>query len=129
MGIYFVVGHDASFGGAHAPGDLLIMVSVGCWTAYTIGARRLMARHSPLYVTGMTMAIGGVPYVALTLSQFLAEDWGDVSAFTWISLVLSALLALNVAYLDPVHRRAADRRRPHVDLFEPRADRRDVLCR
>ena len=83
----------------HAAGDLLIMSSVGCWAAYTIGASRLIARHSPLYVTGMTMAIGGVPYVALTLSQFVAVDWASVSAFTWMSLVLSALLALNVAYL------------------------------
>jgi drug/metabolite transporter (DMT)-like permease len=47
----------------------------------------------------MTMAIGGVPYVALTFPQFLDLDWSSVSAFTWISLVLSALLALNVAYL------------------------------
>jgi drug/metabolite transporter (DMT)-like permease len=98
-GIYMVIGHEASFGGATLRGDLLIMASVGCWTAYTIGASRMIARHSPLYVTGMTMAIGGIPYVALTLSQFVAEDWSDVSAFSWVSLVLSALLALNVAYL------------------------------
>ena len=57
-GIYFVVGHGASFGGATLRGDLLMMVSVGCWAAYTLGASRLIARHSPLYVTGMTMAIG-----------------------------------------------------------------------
>ena len=98
-GIYFVVGHGAEFGGRTVKGDLWIMVSVGCWAAYTIGASRLIARHSPLYVTGMTMAIGGIPYVAITLSQFVAEDWGDVSLFTWVSLVASALLALNVAYL------------------------------
>lgn len=98
-GIYFVVGRGASFGGSTLTGDLLIMMSVACWAAYTIGASRLIARHSPLFVTGMTMAIGGVPYVALTFPQFLDLDWGSVSAFTWISLVLSALLALNVAYL------------------------------
>ena len=50
-----------SFGGATFRGDLLIMASVGCWAAYTLGASRLIARHSPLYVTGMTMAIGGIP--------------------------------------------------------------------
>jgi drug/metabolite transporter (DMT)-like permease len=98
-GIWVVVGRGASFGGSTLTGDLLIMVSVGCWAAYTIGASKLIARHSPLFVTGMTMAIGGVPYVALTFPQFLDLDWSSVSAFTWISLVLSALLALNVAYL------------------------------
>ncbi len=99
VGIYFVVGHGASYGGGTLGGDLLIMLSVACWATYTIGASRLIARHSPLFVTGMTMAIGGVPYVALTFPQFLGLDWGRVSVYTWASLVLSALLALNVAYL------------------------------
>ena len=98
-GIYLVVGRGATFGAGTSAGDLRIAVSVACWTAYTIGATRLISRHSPLFVTGMTMAIGGIPYVALTLGQFIVEDWSDVSAFTWISLLLSALLALNVAYL------------------------------
>jgi len=98
-GIYFVVGRGAEFGGQTLRGDLLVIVSVACWAAYTLGAGRLISRHSPLFVTGTTMAIGGVPYVAMTLPQFLTVDWSAVSAWTWLSLVLSALLALNVAYL------------------------------
>ncbi len=98
-GLYFVIGHGAEFGGRTFRGDLFIMASVSCWVAYTLGAGRLILRHSPLFVTGMTMAIGGVPYVAATLPQLFAMDWGAVSAWTWVSLVLSALLALNVAYL------------------------------
>ena len=98
-GIYFVVGHGASFGGATVGGDLLMMVSVGCWAAYTLGASRLIARHSPLYVTGISMAIGTVPYVLISLPQVAKVDWAAVSAATWVSLVLSALLALNLAYL------------------------------
>ena len=98
-GIYFVVGRSAEFGGQTWRGDLLVMVSVACWAAYTLGAGRLISRHSPLFVTGATMAMGGVPYVAATLPQFFAVNWAAVSTWTWISLVLSALLALNVAYL------------------------------
>ena len=99
VGLYFVVGHGASFGGATIRGDLLMIVSVGCWAAYTLGASRLIARHSPLYITGTSMAIGAVPYVLLAVPQVMSVQWRDVSAFTWISLVLSALLALNVSYL------------------------------
>ena len=98
-GIYFVVGHGASFGGSTLKGDLLIMISVGCWTAYTLGASRLIARHSPLYVTGMTMAIGGVPYVLLAVPALIQLDWARPAAWTWTALVLSAVFALNVAYL------------------------------
>ena len=98
-GIYFVVGRGASFGGSTLSGDLLIMLSVACWTAYTLGATRLIARHSPLYVTGMTMVIGGVPYVLLALPALLRLDWAGPAAWTWVALVLSAIFALGLAYL------------------------------
>ncbi len=98
-GIYFVIGRGASFGGSTLRGDLLVLVSVGCWTAYTLGASRLIARHSPLYVTGMTMVIGGVPYVLLALPSLIRLDWHAPAPWTWIALVLSAIFALNVAYL------------------------------
>jgi drug/metabolite transporter (DMT)-like permease len=98
-GIVIVVGHGASFGGATFLGDLLVMGSVACWATYTIGASGLMARHSPLYVTGMSMAIGAVPYVALAVPAMLRVDWAAVSAWTWTATALSALLALNAAYL------------------------------
>ena len=105
------------------------MVSVFCWAAYTLGAGRLMARHSPLYVTGMTMAIGAVPYVLLALPAILRTDWSAVRPMTYVMLVLSALLALNVAYLIwyiAVQKIGAV---AHVDLLERRADRRDGVCR
>ena len=59
----------------------------------------LIARHSPLYVTGMTMTIGAVPYVLSATPQIVAVSWSHVSEWTWIALVLSALLALCAAYL------------------------------
>lgn len=99
LGIYFVVGHGASFGGATWKGDALIMVSVLCWVGYTLGAMRLIARHSPLYVTGMTMLIGAIPYSLLTLPQILRVDFAHVSPWTWVALVGSAWLALCLAYL------------------------------
>src|SRR6185503_7991806 len=80
LGIYFVVGHGASFGGPTFRGDVLVMISVFCWVAYTLGASRLMSRHSPLYVTGMTMAIGSIPYVLLSLPAMLHVPWSTVSA-------------------------------------------------
>jgi len=99
FGIYFVVGHGSSFGGPTFHGDLLMIVSVVCWAIYTLGASRLIKRHSPLYVTGVTMAIGTVPYVLIALPQLAYTNWSQVSGWTWTALVLSALLALNVAYL------------------------------
>ena len=98
-GIYVVVGLGASFTGATLDGDLLMMFSVGCWSVYTVGSTRLISRHSPLFVTGVTMAIGAVPYVLWALPSIAAHDWRQVSPFTWGLLFFSAVLALNVSYL------------------------------
>jgi drug/metabolite transporter (DMT)-like permease len=66
---------------------------------YTLGAGPLMLRHSPLYVTGMTMAVGAVPYVLLAVPEMLRLSWGDIDPWVWVALLFSALLALNAAYL------------------------------
>jgi drug/metabolite transporter (DMT)-like permease len=99
FGIYFAVGHQSSSGGATWQGDLLVMASVSCWAIYTAGASALIVRHSALFVTGMTMVIGGVPYAIVVSPQILRVDWSRVSEWTLASLVLSALFALNLAYL------------------------------
>jgi drug/metabolite transporter (DMT)-like permease len=99
LGVYVVVGVGAPSDGASLRGDLLMMLSVVCWSIYTIGATRLILRHSPLFVTGMTMLAGTVPYVAIALPQLVGLEWAGVSAWAWGALVASALLALCVCYL------------------------------
>jgi len=99
FGIYLVVGHGADFGGAHLKGDLLVMASVACWAVYSMGAASLIERHSPLYVTGMTFGVGAVPYFLFALPALAKIDWHTVSAYVSFSVVLSALLALCLAYL------------------------------
>lgn len=99
VGIYLVVGRGASFGADHLRGDLLVMASVACWVTFTLGAASLIQRHSPLYVTGMTMVYGGVPYVLMALPQIVRVPWADVSGWSLLAMVLSALLALNLAYV------------------------------
>ena len=99
FGIYLVVGHGADFGGAHFKGDLLVMVSVACWSIYSLGAASLIRRHSPLFVTGMTFAAGCVPYVLFASPEMMQVPWLHLPASVYVSVVLSALLALCVAYL------------------------------
>lgn len=99
FGIYLVVGHGAALGGAHLKGDLLVIASVACWGAYSLGAARLIQRHSPLFVTGMTFAIGCGPYVLATLPQSLALDWAALPAWVYASAIGSSLFALCLAYV------------------------------
>ena len=97
-GIYTVIGQGMKLGASTLTGDLMMFAGVCCWAAYTLGARHLMVRHSPVGVTGLSMAIGTAIYVPVMTGNLLGTDWGRVSANTWIALVYSALFALCVAY-------------------------------
>ena len=99
LGLYFVVAGDPEIQPASIKGDLMLVVAVACWALYTIGSGRLMTRHSPLYVTGMTMAYGGLPYAALMLPQVAGVAWRQVSLWAFGVIVGSALLALCLSYL------------------------------
>ena len=98
LGIYIVVGRGAHVNEASLRGDLMLFVAVVCWALYTIGARPLMVRHSPVGVTAVSMALGTLMYVPIATPALLAVQWEGVSALTWIKLVYSSLFALCVAY-------------------------------
>lgn len=100
-GIYIIVtfaGEGVSIGSSTLRGDLMMFGGVACWAIYTLGSRPLMERHSPVGVTGLSMAIGSALYVPVMMPNVLAADWGHVSLRTWIALLYSALFALCVAY-------------------------------
>jgi drug/metabolite transporter (DMT)-like permease len=76
-----------------------MMGGVLCWAVYTVGAARLMDRHSPLGVTGLSMGIGTALYVPAVMPQMRHVQWSAISTWTWVSLVYSAIFAVAVAYM------------------------------
>jgi drug/metabolite transporter (DMT)-like permease len=98
VGIYAVVGHGIRLESSSIRGDALMFGAVCCWATYTIGARPLMVRHSPVGVTGLSMAIGTVLYVLASLGPIRAVHWSSVGRGTWFAIVYSALFALCVSY-------------------------------
>lgn len=97
-GIYIVVGPGAQVSGASLRGDLMLMGAVVCWALYTIGARPLMLRHSPVGVTALSMLFGTLIYVPLAAPKLSRVPWEAVSTLTWLKLVYSSLFAICVAY-------------------------------
>ncbi len=97
-GIYLVVGGGMALGGAGLIGDLMMFVAVCCWAVYTLGARPLMTRHSPVAVTGLSMALGTAVYVPVMWNNVRGVDWMNVSAWTLFLLTYSALFALCLSY-------------------------------
>jgi drug/metabolite transporter (DMT)-like permease len=68
-------------------GDLLVLGAAFCWCLYTVLARPLLSRHSPLKVTALSVAWGTLAMLPLCLPS------------NWMIAVLSSLFALVVAYL------------------------------
>ena len=97
-GIYIVIGHNVTIHGRGVTGDLMMVAAVVCWALYTLGARRLVSRHSPVGVTGMSMAIGTLLYVPVMWPHISSVAWSTLSVRTWLSIFYSAIFALGVAY-------------------------------
>jgi drug/metabolite transporter (DMT)-like permease len=97
-GIYLVVGQGFAFGSHGATGDLLMFVAVCCWAVYTIAARSLMRRHSPLAVTAFSMMLGTAMYVPLVWGAVRGVNWGSISVGTWGGLIYSAVFSLCISY-------------------------------
>jgi drug/metabolite transporter (DMT)-like permease len=99
FGIYLVVGRGAAVSGQTLAGDLTMLGAVLCWAVSTVAARPILARHSPLVVTGYSMAIGTVLYLPGSWRDLQRTAWASVSASTWAALVFSSTCALCIAYM------------------------------
>ncbi len=99
-GVTLILLESSSLGvsGGSVGGDLLIVSCSLCWAAYTVYARSMMRTYSALSFTTVTFGIGTVFFVLIATPQLLAEDWGRVSATSFVELALSALMALSVGY-------------------------------
>lgn len=98
-GMALVVGRGASLTAASFAGDLMTIGAIVCWAVYTVGSRVLLRTHSPLAVTGWSMAFGTALYVPVASSAIADLDWTGVGRFTWLALLFSAVFALGIAYL------------------------------
>jgi drug/metabolite transporter (DMT)-like permease len=97
-GIYIVVGRGFALGGRGFTGDLMMAAAVVCWAVYTLGSRRLISRHSPVGVTGLSMAFGTLLYVPVMWPHVRTAPWAALDWRTWLSIVYSSIFALGIAY-------------------------------
>ena len=97
-GIWVVAGRGAALGGRGFTGDLMMFAAVLCWATYTIGSEPLMARHSPVGVTGLSLVFGTLLYVPVTVTRILAVDWTRLSASAVAALLYAAVFAMCIAY-------------------------------
>ena len=98
LGLYLVVGHGLDLSGATWRGDALMMAGMICWALFSVASQPILKRHSPLIVIGLAFSIGGALYVITLLPWLWRVDWRSVSGFSWMLMLASALLSLNLSY-------------------------------
>ena len=98
LGVTLIVLGGASSGTGSLLGDAMMIVSLACWTVYTVAGRPLLARYPPLVITGLSMAIGAGLFLPFALGDFARTPWTGVHPVAWVCVVFSSLLALNFAY-------------------------------
>jgi drug/metabolite transporter (DMT)-like permease len=80
-------------------GDLLILAAALCWCLYTVLAHPLLARHSPLKVTTLSVVWGTLGMIPFCLPAIAAQSWRSIPPAMWAAAVGSSLFALVIAYL------------------------------
>jgi drug/metabolite transporter (DMT)-like permease len=98
FGIYLVVAH-ARQPTSSLVGDVLILAAMLSWATYTVGTRPLLERYSPVFITGLTMAIGTLMYAPFALLWLRGVDLRAVSPGGWAGIIYSALFSLVAAYV------------------------------
>jgi drug/metabolite transporter (DMT)-like permease len=97
-GVALIVRGGAATGAGSPSGDLMMIACVLCWTVYTVAGRPLLARYSPLVITGLSMAIGTAIFLPFATEDFARTPWAEVPVVAWVCVVFSSLLALNFSY-------------------------------
>ena len=87
------------FGAGTVRGDLTTLAASFAWASYTVGSSPLVRRYGALPVTAITMWIGGIGLLAVSVPSLIAQDWGAVRPLSWIAVIYSGVFAIALAYL------------------------------
>jgi drug/metabolite transporter (DMT)-like permease len=85
--------------GSTIHGDLLVLLSTVCWTAYTIGTKPMADRLGPTAATAWTLGLGSLPLLLVSVPWVVAQDWAVATPGVWAAVLYSSLGSLVIAYL------------------------------
>ncbi|HWI52757.1 MAG TPA: DMT family transporter [Symbiobacteriaceae bacterium] len=87
-------------GGPNLKGDLIALLAMVCWAAYTVYARPVIDRvGSSLRVTAWAMLFGAVSNTLIGIPGLLHQDFGAVTPGSVAGMTYSALLSLLFGYV------------------------------
>src|SRR5262245_45008012 len=79
-------------------GDLLMMGAAFCWGWYTGASAGLLSKYGALRLTVLTMVLGTVVLIPLSIPAVVRQNWTAVSLRAWGGFLSSALFAIVYSY-------------------------------
>lgn len=126
FGVVLVVTESARHASSYAPdpvlGNLLLCGSVFCWSIYTVASVSLVRRYGSLHFTALTMSIGTLFLLPLSIPSLANQNWSEVSVAAWMGVIFSACGSLVFGYFAwyyGVHRIGAARTSIYSNLTPP----------
>jgi drug/metabolite transporter (DMT)-like permease len=80
-------------------GDLMVFSGTLFWGIYTVFARPLLKKMSPLKLTTVTMVFGTIFFLPFSLKDMVQTPFQGISWHAWTILVYSGLFALVIGYV------------------------------
>lgn len=79
-------------------GDLLTLTASALWALYTIRARPLLGKYSPVKVTAYCMAAGSLMLLPVGVPDLMRQSWRTISLSSWAAFGFAAFIAGGIAY-------------------------------
>jgi drug/metabolite transporter (DMT)-like permease len=95
--VIFLSGKDAV--GGTLLGDLISLGAGLTFAAYGVVNRPLVRAYPPETYTAYSVLAGTIPLLVITGPAALAQDWGAISGWTWVSIVYLSIFPVYIAYM------------------------------
>jgi len=101
-GIFLIIRshHGAPVLSGHGfAGDFLTLCATVSWAIYSIAAKPLLAKYSPLTVTAYSIFAGSALLLPISIPALIDQPWNAVSPLSWSALIFASLIAAGIAYV------------------------------
>lgn len=99
VGIVVYGSAEASNGQGSWLGVGLVLISVVCWSLFTVLLRYYTLRVEPIQLHAIGMVGGMIPLAFVTPAALSGAAWGQVSLTTWLVVAYSSWLSMVLVYL------------------------------
>jgi drug/metabolite transporter (DMT)-like permease len=88
---------EVSFSAGTVMGDLAVLMAAA-WSTYTVGSVPLVHRYGVVPVTAVTLWVGTLGLLIVSLPAVPGQDWAAVRPISWLAVLYSGAFAIATAY-------------------------------